>query len=412
MRRRGFLRLAGGAIAAPLFARADGVAARGSNDYWPRVLARMPAELAAIATRPEHEVQLRAVRVRRDADGHATFDTHDHGLAPRRWFAAASVAKLPMALLMAERVHALGLDAHAVVAVDAPPATGAWPADEPLAERFGRGLARTFAVSDNAPYNRWYELLGGDAIHARLAQLGYPHARLVSRLGSGDAEANRRTGGGTVRAADGRVLARFTPAQAQARRFPFGRALKGTGWQRDDGTVVPGPHDFSTGNFLPLADSLRMLQAFVRPDSVPAHQRWRIDGALRSQLLRLLALRPRDSDDPRYDEVAHPDGYARWLLVGDGAQRYPDGVGVSGKTGMAYGYLSEVAYLVDAASGAELLLAASIHVNADGVFNDDRYEYASVGLPFLAALGRAVLAQERDGAGRAWGASRPGAQAR
>ncbi|WP_119719375.1 serine hydrolase [Cognatilysobacter tabacisoli] len=402
MRRRAFLQLGCAAMAAPWAARLH-AAARGAStvdDYWSRVLGRMPPGLAAVAAAPEHEVQLRAVRVRRDADGHATFDTHDHGLAPRRWFAAASVAKLPMALLMAERVHALGLDAHAVIAVDAPPATGAWPADEPLAERFGRGLARTFAVSDNAPYNRWYELLGGDAIHARLAELGYPHARLVSRLGSSDADANRRTGGGSVRAADGRIAARLAPAHAQARHFPFGRALKGTGWQRDDGAVDAGPHDFSTGNFLPLADSLRMLQAFVRPDSVPAHQRWRIDGALRSQLLRLLALRPRDSDDPRYDEAAHPDGYARWLLVGDGAQRYPDGVGVFGKTGMAYGYLSEVAYLVDAASGAELLLAASIHVNADGVFNDDRYEYDTIGRPFLAALGRAVLAVERDATGR------------
>ena len=59
-----------------------------------------------------------------------------------------------------------------------------------------------------------------------------------------------------------------------------------------------------------------------------------------------------------------------------------------------------MAYLVDAASGAELLLAASIHVNADGVCNDDRYEYDTIGRPFLAALGRAVLAVERDAAGR------------
>ena len=78
--------------------------------------------------------------------------------------------------------------------VDAPPATGEW-GDEPLADTLARGLRRTFTVSENRPFNRWYELLGGDRVHTRLAELGYPHARLIARLGSPDPEANRRTGG-------------------------------------------------------------------------------------------------------------------------------------------------------------------------------------------------------------------------
>ena len=42
------------------------------------------------------------------------------------------------------------------------------------------------------------------------------------------------------------------------------------------------------------------------------------------------------------------------------------------------------------------MLAASIQVNADGIFNDDRYEYDSIGIPFMAAWARAVLAVERE----------------
>jgi hypothetical protein len=138
-----------------------------------------------------------------------------------------------------------------------------------------------------------------------------------------------------------------------------------------------------------------MLQAFVSPESVPAAQRWRIDGALRARLLRAMALRPRESASPRYPEVEYPDGYARWFFVGDGTARYPDGLSVSGKSGMAYGALSEVAYVVDRDSGAECMLAASLLANADGIFNDDHYEYDTVALPFMAALGRAVLDVER-----------------
>lgn len=361
---------------------------------WPDVFARMPPALAALVDDPQHAVQLRWVRIARDADGARRYITHDHGLAPRRWFPAASVVKLPMALLMAEAVQAAGGDMDSVLRLDAAPISGEW-GDEPLVDTFARGIDRTFAVSENRPYNRWYELLGGEHIHRRLAELGYPHVRLIARLGSSDIEANRRNGGGALLSADGRTLRRFPAGIAAARRFPFGRVLSGEGWQNDDGSVIRGPHDFSQANFLPLTDSLRMLQAFVSPESVPAKQRWRIDGAVRARLLRTLALRPRESTSPLYPEAEYPDGYARWFFVGDGKARYPDGLSVSGKSGMAYGALSEVAYVVDRDSGVECMLGASIRVNADGILNDDRYEYATIGIPFMAAWSRAVLDVER-----------------
>jgi hypothetical protein len=63
--------------------------------------------------------------------------------------------------------------------------------------------------------------------------------------------------------------------------------------------------------------------------------------------------------------------------------------------GWAYGFLTDVAYIVDFETGVEFFLAATIHVNEDGVFNDDNYEYESVGLPFMANLGRTVFAHEK-----------------
>ncbi len=366
-----------------------------SDDVWSAVFARMPAALAAVVDDPQHALQLRWVRIVRDADGGRRYVTHDRGLTPRRWFPAASVVKLPMALLMAEAVQAAGGGADSVLRLHAAPASGEW-GDEPLDDTFARGIDRTFAISDNRPFNRWYDLLGGDVIHRRLRALGYPHARLIARLGSSDIEANRRSGGGALLSADGGALRRFSAGIAAAQRFPFGRVQVGTGWQNDDGSITSGPHDFSHANFLPLADSLRMLQAFVAPESVPAAQRWQIDGALRARLLRALALRPRDSVSPVYPESVYPDGHARWFFVGDSHARYPDGLSVSGKSGMAYGSLSEVAYVVDLDSGAEFMLAASIQVNADGIYNDDRYEYDTVGIPFMAAFARAVLDVERE----------------
>ena len=72
-----------------------------ADEAWSAVFARMPAVLAARVDDPQHAVQLRWVRIVRDADGMRRHVVHDRGLMPRRWFPAASVAKLPMALLMA-----------------------------------------------------------------------------------------------------------------------------------------------------------------------------------------------------------------------------------------------------------------------------------------------------------------------
>ena len=41
----------------------------------------------------------------------------------------------------------------------------------------------------------------------------------------------------------------------------------------------------------------------------------------------------------------------------------------------------------DEAHGVEFLLSAVLYVNADGVLNDDKYEYDSIGFPFLRDLG-------------------------
>ena len=64
------------------------------------------------------------------------------------------------------------------------------------------------------------------------------------------------------------------------------------------------------------------------------------------------------------------------------------------KVGDAYGFLTDAAYVVDFHHGVEFLLAATIYTNANATFNDDQYEYDTIGFPFLAALGQAVYELE------------------
>ena len=63
------------------------------------------------------------------------------------------------------------------------------------------------------------------------------------------------------------------------------------------------------------------------------------------------------------------------------------------KVGLAYGTLTDVAYIRDKNTGLEFFLTATVLVNENQIFNDDIYEYEELGIPFLAALGREILTE-------------------
>ena len=397
--RRDWLRNAGAAAAAlvvpPVRAR-DSLAWSDHAPPWDELFRRLPADLRAVAASPRHQVQIVHTRIERRPGHPPRLVHHGYRADPTRWFAAASLIKLPAAALALERASAHALDGAARIALDAAPATGEWPAGLALDQTLLRCIRAVFVVSDNAEYNRLYEFLGPDAMQARLAALGYPDARVIARIGSFDPLANRAVGGSRLLAADGTTVERHPPRRsAIAWRYPYGQVLRGRGWM-DGEVLVPGPHDFSHVNNLPLADVHRMVASVAVPEAFRADQRFALTPALHALLHEAMGMFPRECTEPRYDAREYPDNWAKFLVVGDSSANAPDWLRHVGKSGMAYGFLSDSAWLADVDAGVECIVSAVVHANADGVFNDDRYEYESIAQPFLASLGRAALALARD----------------
>ena len=379
----------GGAMAAmPSLAKLD-FSKEGFS--WDPVFENLDQAQRSLLLDPSREIQILYTRINRDSEGRIKLGHHAFHHAPKRWFFPASTIKLPLALLACEEVARVGGDLESAIMLRQPPETGIWDETEPLSESLRRSLRRTFTVSDNIPYNRFYQLLGPDKIHARLKALGCPNTRAISRLGSRDVAANLRTGSVQIIDVDGKPLAGFAPRTAKKRSFPFGRALKGEGFIGDDGVIAPGPHDFSFGNFMPLAELHQMLVAFVFPEAVHASQRWKIPPGWREDILLEMGRFPRESTDPVYPSPEYYDAYAKFFVIGGSRQNAADGYRAYGKIGQAYGYLTDSSYLVDKNTGSECFLSAVIHCNPDGIYNDDKYDYEETGLPFLSALGKAVL---------------------
>ncbi len=57
--------------------------------------------------------------------------------------------------------------------------------------------------------------------------------------------------------------------------------------------------------------------------------------------------------------------------------------GVFNKPGWTYGFLIDAAYIADFKNNIEFMISACIYTNSDGILNDDKYDYDTIGYPFL-----------------------------
>jgi hypothetical protein len=72
----------------------------------------------------------------------------------------------------------------------------------------------------------------------------------------------------------------------------------------------------------------------------------------------------------------------------------PRNIRVFNKVGWAYGFLTDVSYVLDTVNNIDYMLSATLYVNSDGVVNDSKYDEATVGFPFLKQIGNAFYQYE------------------
>ena len=81
--------------------------------------------------------------------------------------------------------------------------------------------------------------------------------------------------------------------------------------------------------------------------------------------------------------------------MGSEKKPIPEHIRIYNKVGDAYGFLTDVAYIVDTRNKVEFLLSATIYCNEDGIFNDDKYDYDSLGFPFLKHVGEVIMQESK-----------------
>ncbi len=349
----------------------------------------------------KYRLQILYTRIDRDAQNQPTFTDFAFNLDSTFYFNPASIVKLPLVLLSLEKFNRIkipGVDKFTPMQFDSAfgGQTREWH-DATAQNGFpsvAHFIKKAFLVSENDPYSRMYEFVGQQRINRRLHAMGYADTRITHRFVRMSAEENRHTNPIRFVREDGSLI-HNQPAAYNGDPFDFRRIDKlGKGYMVAGDSVVNEPFDFSTRNKLPLEAFHTMLRSTLFPASVSARQRFDLTGEDYNFVYHYLSQFPGETNYPKYDAAQYYDSYAKFFFQDSTHHQLPEGVRVFNKVGWAYGFLTDASYVADFKNKVEFMLSATIYVNEDGILNDNRYEYESVGHPFLYQLGQTIYQHE------------------
>ncbi|MGV3558851.1 serine hydrolase [Larkinella arboricola] len=375
--------------------------AQQTDKFLEELLKKNPELFGKVLENPaKYDVQIVYTQINRDEKNRPLFKTYRYRLDKDRYFYPASTVKLPTVLLALEKINQLRKK-QPDLSIDTPMLTDSTGyqtgvRQDSTAENGLPSVAhyarKILLVSDNDAFNRLYEFVGPCELNDRLREKGYKNTRITHRLSIPlTPEQNRRTN--AVQFVKGDTVLYGQPAQVCDKTFrPDQPILRGTGYLKGS-TLVKEPFDFTEKNFFSLEDQQDMLRAVLFPDDVPVRNKFDLTADDYRFLYRYLSQLPRETKFPRYDSTYY-DSYVKFLVFGDAKSRIPASVRIFNKVGDAYGYMIDNAYVVDFEKNIEFLLSAVIYCNEDGIFNDNKYDYQTIGHPFLANLGRVIFDYE------------------
>jgi hypothetical protein len=353
---------------------------------------------------PTHnEVQILYTQIDRDENNVPHFKSYSYRLNANHYFYPASTVKLPTAIFALEKLNELnvkGLNTKSTMITDSAFA-GQTKVTKDSTSKSGlpsidNYIKKILLVSDNDAYNRLYEFVGREEINNKLKKYNLNGTRIVGRLAIGDkGESTRHTN--PINFYRGNKLVYRKPALYDSKDYPMRleNMLQGKGYLDKNDKLVMQPFDFSQNNIYPLIDQQSVLKRLLFPEVYPEQDRFNLTNDQYRFVYHYMSMWPTESKYPTYSPPEYFPAYCKWLFYGgDSLSVINPNIRIFNKIGDSYGYDIDNAYIVDFKNKVEFIISAVIQSNDDEIYNDNKYEYKTVCLPFMKNLGLVIYQYE------------------
>ncbi|MDB5006963.1 MAG: hypothetical protein JWP45_1356 [Mucilaginibacter sp.] len=369
-----------------------------------KMLEAQPELFSHILNHPTHnEVQILYTQINRDENNVPHFTSYSYRLNANHYFYPASTVKLPTAIFALEKLNALnikGLNKKTVMKTDSSFGGETKMLTDtlsvnglPSVEQY---IKEILLVSDNYAYNRLYEFVGRAEINDKLKKYNLDNTRIIGRLAIYDGgEGARHTN--AIDFYKGDKLIYHQPAQYDPKNYPMhlDNMLQGKGYLDKNDKLVMQPFDFSEKNVYTIADMQMVLKRLLFPETFPKDQQFNLKPDDYKFIYHYMSMFPTESKNPTYQSPDYYPAYCKFLFYGGDSTAVinPD-IRIFNKVGDSYGYDIDNAYIVDFKNNVEFILTAVVQSNEDGIYNDNKYEYKTVCLPFMKNLGQMIYQYE------------------
>lgn len=347
------------------------------------LLSNHPAIQKVILQLPKHELQIVYTQIDTLENDSVVFTTYDFQANDEQYFYPASTVKLPMAVLALEWIQEQPAR-HRIDFFEQPYTFE----NDSIDYQIKRDVELIFGISDNEAYNRLYEILGRDYVNSRLEQKGITPVRMAHRLSTANASNPERSPAGFINGLD--TLWTASEMEQALQPLAIKRLQKGRGYMRSD-TLIDNPMDFSLKNHFPLKAQHELLQRLFYPENFSKTETFNLNPQHLEHLKKSMQATPQKLG---FTDTTHYDSYVKFFMFGDSKDPMPEDIQIYNKVGYAYGTLTDNAFIINKQKGVAFFLSATLLVNENGVFNDNEYEYETIGIPFLAQLGREIYQYE------------------
>ena len=346
----------------------------------------------------DHEVQILLTQVDLDLNSKLSLRSSSFQLDEENYFYPASAVKLPIAALALQRLrelNSIGVKISANTPFEIRDSKGNSIQLNDSTQHKGELtiahlIKKIFLVSDNNAYNYLFDFLGRDYINYELKAKGLENTKIFHKflLGSD----NTTTWGYTFLDSSGESLyhQNSISSKFKEQNQNLKGIIKGKGFI-EKGVLVPKPMDFKTKNRISLLDLEGILMRLIFPEIFSTNQQFGLQNEDYEFLRFWMSRSTLESSSPNYNNGEYWDSYGKFFIYGDQKGEMSEHIRIYNKVGYAYGTLTDVAYIHDEESDLKFFLTATVLVNENKIFNDDNYEYETVGIPFLARLGALVL---------------------